>query len=136
MPVTTRFASTQKVGTYVVKHPVSERITVSDSCVCVCVCVCVASYVIVGGTREEVTILIFFSENKTSVSTVCSVGILINIWTTSIIHYTDIFITFWKYDTGCPWNSFPFCKFKLCSENFVLYEKLTVFVSILFTLLH
>jgi hypothetical protein len=72
--------------------------------------VCVASHVRVGGTREEAIILIF-SENGTSV------GIRSNIWTTSIIHYTEIFITFWKYNAGCPWSSFPICKCKLCSKN-------------------
>jgi hypothetical protein len=34
------------------------------------------------------------------------VDIPVNIWSTSTIHYTEIFITFWKYDTGCPWSPF------------------------------
>lgn len=59
--------------------------------------VCVASHVRVGGTREEAIILISFSENGPSVSTVLLIGILINIWTTSIIHYKEILIALWKY---------------------------------------
>jgi hypothetical protein len=95
--------------TFVAKHTVPKRITLSGYGMCR-----------FEATGEEATVLFL--------SRVFSVGTAINFCNTFTIKYTEISITFWKYDTGFLCSPVPICKCKWGSENVVLYEIWTVFL--------